>query len=67
MQGKDKMTALENMRSHAEMGQEHVLGMNKLISAFEPLYNSMSAEQKKNADKVFCYENGRGRQKGKKQ
>ena len=23
-QGKDKMTALENMRAHAEMGQEHV-------------------------------------------
>ena len=40
--------------------------MNKLVSAFEPLYNSMSAGQKKNADKVFAAR-AAGPGKGKKQ
>lgn len=47
------MTALDDLQSYREINQAHVDGVNKLIPAFETLYNAMSPDQKKNADMVF--------------
>jgi Skp family chaperone for outer membrane proteins len=47
------MTAIEDLESYQKIVQSHVDGLSKLITAFEPLYNSMSEDQKKNADEVF--------------
>jgi phage shock protein A len=46
-------SALENMRQYAAIAQAHADGMQKLVTAFEPLYTSMSADQKKVADTAF--------------
>ncbi|OZI34533.1 hypothetical protein CAL29_13610 [Bordetella genomosp. 10] len=47
------MTALDDLNSYADMTQANSDGVKKLAAVFAPLYNSMSDEQKKNADKVF--------------
>ena len=47
------MTAVEDLRSYGEVSEAHALGMKALVPAFEKLYDSMSAEQKSNADGVF--------------
>jgi len=47
------MTAVDDVKSYAAIANAHADGLKKFASAFEPLYNSMSDEQKKNADKVF--------------
>jgi len=47
------MTAVDEMKSHTAMAEEHYQYLRKVTEAFEPLYKSMSPEQKKNADKVF--------------
>ncbi|HUY69027.1 MAG TPA: Spy/CpxP family protein refolding chaperone [Alphaproteobacteria bacterium] len=52
------MTAVEDLQSYQKIAQAHVDGLTKLTSAFETLYNSMSAEQKKNADEVFGHFEG---------
>jgi periplasmic protein CpxP/Spy len=57
------MNALEDLKSYSEIVQAHADGLNKYVSAFEPLYASMSDEQKKNADLMF---RGGGHKKGKK-
>jgi periplasmic protein CpxP/Spy len=54
------MSALDDLKSYAEITEAHVDGLKKFIPAFEPLYNSMSDEQKKTADTVF---RSRGRQR----
>jgi len=59
------MDAVSELRSHAEMAEVHAAGMRKLIPAFETLYNSMPEEQKKIADKVMTYHEGRRRHRGK--
>ncbi len=46
-------SALENMRQYAAIAQAHADGMQKLVAAFEPLYASMSDDQKKVADTAF--------------
>lgn len=62
---KGNRTAMENLKVHSEFTDEHAQALRKLVSAFEPLYNSMSPEQKKNADQVFEQEKGKKRHKGK--
>lgn len=47
------MTALENMQSYAQIAQQHAENMQKLTTAFQAVYDSMSDAQKKNADTVF--------------
>ncbi|HXX74655.1 MAG TPA: Spy/CpxP family protein refolding chaperone [Nitrospiraceae bacterium] len=47
------MTAVDDVKSYAAIADAHADGLKKFASVFEPLYNSMSDEQKKNADKVF--------------
>jgi hypothetical protein len=47
-------TAVDNLKLHLEMSDEHAQGLRRLIPAFEKLYASMSDEQKKTADDVFA-------------
>ena len=48
-----EMSALDNMQSYAKIAEAHAQDVQKLVPAFETLYNSMSAEQKRTADQVF--------------
>ncbi len=45
--------AVEDLKSYSKITDAHAAGLNKFIQAFEPLYTSMSDEQKKSADKLF--------------
>jgi periplasmic protein CpxP/Spy len=47
------MTAVEDMKSYEEIAAAHVEHLQKLLPVFQSLYDSMSAEQKKQADDVF--------------
>jgi protein CpxP len=47
------MTAAENMQSYAKISEQHAQDMQKLVVAFQTLYNSMSDSQKRTADQVF--------------
>lgn len=51
--GASTMTALDDLKSYADIAQLHADGMKHFIDVFTPLYNAMSDAQKKNADKVF--------------
>jgi ribosomal 50S subunit-associated protein YjgA (DUF615 family) len=47
------MTAIDDLKSYGEITEAHADGLKKFIPAFESLYNTMSDEQKKNADTIF--------------
>jgi hypothetical protein len=47
------MTALQNMQSYEQLAEEHAKRVQRLIPAFENLYNSMPEQQKQLADQVF--------------
>lgn len=47
------MTAVEDVKSYAEIASAHADGLERFVPVFEALYNSMSDEQKKNADAMF--------------
>jgi protein CpxP len=46
-------TALENLKSYAEISEAHAAGTKRMITVFQALYDSMSPEQKKAADTEF--------------
>lgn len=46
-------SALEDLQNYQKFAQAHADGLQKLSTAFATLYNSMTPEQKANADKVF--------------
>jgi hypothetical protein len=46
-------TAVEDLESYQKITQAHADGAEKLLDAFKPLYDSMTDDQKKNADEVF--------------
>ena len=46
-------SALDDMKQYAVIAQAHADGMKKLVDAFEPLYSSLSPDQKKLADQTF--------------
>lgn len=48
-----KMTAVEDLHAYANITRAHDEDMQKLIPAFETLYNSFTPEQKKAADEAF--------------
>ena len=50
---KNNMNAVEDLKSYSQISEAQVEGMQNFIPAFEALYNSMSDEQKKNADVLF--------------
>ena len=47
------MTALENLQSYAAVAAEHAQEVQKLVPAFQTLYDTMSDSQKRRADTVF--------------
>jgi periplasmic protein CpxP/Spy len=53
-QGPQNMTAVDDLKTYQEFAQAHVDGLKNLTSAFSSLYDSMSDQQKKNADEVFA-------------
>jgi periplasmic protein CpxP/Spy len=50
---RSQRNALEDLQNYQKFAQAHADGLQKLTSAFATLYNSMTPEQKANADKVF--------------
>jgi len=52
-QNETTMTAIEDLRAYQQIAEAHADGVKKLVAAFEPLYDSMSPEQKAIADTVF--------------
>jgi hypothetical protein len=49
----EKTTAIDDLKTYQEFTETRLDGLKNLTSAFKSLYDSMSAEQKKNADQVF--------------
>jgi hypothetical protein len=47
------MNAVENMQSYAQIEQARAQDMQKLVPAFQALYDSLSDQQKKAADQMF--------------
>jgi hypothetical protein len=47
------MNAVQNMQSYEHVAETHAQQLQKLVPAFEKLYNSMSDQQKQIADRVF--------------
>jgi len=47
------MTAVEDLKAYGEITDVHAGGIKKFVSVFEPLYDSMSDAQKKDADNIF--------------
>jgi periplasmic protein CpxP/Spy len=56
------MNALDNMKSYAQISQEHAQDVQALLPPFEALYASMSESQKHTADQVFRQDANRGAQ-----
>jgi protein CpxP len=55
------MTAVDDLKSYQEITDAHSQGLQKLIPAFQSLYDTMGTDQKKNADKVFAQFQGPSR------
>jgi hypothetical protein len=49
----DTMSALDDMKQYGQITQANADGTKRLVDAFEPLYTSLSPEQKKLADANF--------------
>jgi protein CpxP len=47
------MNAVQNMQSYEQLAQEHAEHVQKLVPAFEKLYDAMPDQQKRLADQVF--------------
>ena len=47
------LDAIHDLQSYANVAQVHADGAKKLAAAFQPVYDSLSPEQKKNADTMF--------------
>jgi periplasmic protein CpxP/Spy len=47
------MNAVQNLQSYEQLAEDHAQRVQKLIPAFENLYNAMPEQQKQLADQVF--------------
>jgi protein CpxP len=47
------MNAVQNMQSYEQISQEHAQRVQKLVPAFQKLYDAMPDQQKRVADQVF--------------
>jgi hypothetical protein len=65
-EGESSRNALDDMKQYAQLTQAHAEDMQKLVSAFEPLYNSFSPEQKALADKTFRHREAGGADRGRR-
>jgi uncharacterized coiled-coil protein SlyX len=61
-----KMTAVESLRAQSDMAAENAQSFHKLMPAFETLYDTLSAGQKKTADAMFANPQGQPGKKTKK-
>ncbi|HUJ69068.1 MAG TPA: Spy/CpxP family protein refolding chaperone [Syntrophorhabdales bacterium] len=52
---KGAMNAVDDLKSYSEIQDTQAAGLKNFIAAFEPLYASMSEDQKKEADKIFTH------------
>jgi hypothetical protein len=59
------MTAIDDLKSYAEIVEAHADGIRKFIPAFEPLYAGMSDAQKKAADMLFRHHGRTAKAKAK--
>jgi periplasmic protein CpxP/Spy len=55
---RDTMSALDDMKQYAQITQSDADGTKRLVDAFEPLYASLSPDQKKLADAAFRHTGG---------
>lgn len=53
-QGTGNMTAVDDLETNQKFVEAHLDGLKNFTSAFKSLYDSMSDQQKKNADQVFA-------------
>jgi periplasmic protein CpxP/Spy len=53
-QQRPTMSAVENLKSYERIADAHADELKKLVPAFSALYDSMSPDQKKNADHYFA-------------
>ena len=58
------MNAVDDLKSYSEIAEAHADGLRKFIPVFEPLYDSMTDAQKKDADTLFRH-HGRTKSKAK--
>jgi protein CpxP len=49
----ESMNAVQNMQSYEQIAEQHAQHVQKLVPAFQNVYNVMSEEQKQLADQVF--------------
>ncbi|SAK75582.1 hypothetical protein AWB82_04812 [Caballeronia glebae] len=56
---RDSMSALDDMKQYEQITQANADGTKRLVEAFEPLYTSLSPEQKKLADTSFRSDHGK--------
>jgi Spy/CpxP family protein refolding chaperone len=59
-----QMNAVDNMQSYAQIAQAHAQDVQKLVPAFQTLYNTFSPEQKQLADQLFRSYAERSAQRG---
>ena len=55
------MSAIDDLKAYQGIAEAHAQGLQKLVPAFQALYDTMSDEQKKNADTIFGQSRHRGR------
>lgn len=58
------MSAVDDLKSYSQAADAHADGIRKLTPVFQTLYDSMSDEQKKNADLIFRTDHHRPAKKG---
>jgi periplasmic protein CpxP/Spy len=63
----DNTSALDDMKQYEQITQAHADGTKHLVDAFEPLYASLSPEQKKLADASFHQSGKPGAHRGRAQ
>ena len=59
------MTAIEDLKSYSEIAQAHADELKNFIPVFEALYDSMSDDQKKDADTLFRHGEHQSHKKSK--
>ncbi len=57
-------TAVDDLKSYEDIADAHADGIKKLIPVFETFYDSLSDDQKANADDLFGKFEGHSRHKG---
>ena len=54
------LSAVDDLKAYQAIADAHAQGLQKLVPAFQALYDTMSDEQKKNADAIFGQTRHRG-------